>query len=81
LSALLSIGRVSSAIMEVAEPAELVQALQRIIAASQRRKVIRVGEVANALSNLIIDPTEPHFFAVDQDTLDDWMLITNGLLA
>jgi hypothetical protein len=81
LSALLSIGCVSSAIMGVAEPAELVQVLQRIIAASQRRKVLRLGEAANALSNLIIDPVEPHSFAVDQDTLDDLTLITNGLLA
>jgi hypothetical protein len=81
LSALLSIGRVSSAIMEVAEPAELVQALQLILAASHSRNVIRGGEVASALSNLMIDPTEPHFSAVDQDTLDDLTLITNGLLA
>jgi hypothetical protein len=70
-----------SAIRGAAEPAELVQALQPTMAASQRRKVIRAGEVANALSKLIIDAAVLHFFAVDQDTPAVWTLITNGLLA
>jgi hypothetical protein len=69
LPALLSIDRVSSAIIGVAEPAELIQTLQRVIAGPHHTKILCVGEVASALSNMIIDPAELHFFAVDQARL------------
>ena len=83
ISALLSIGCVSDAIMVIDNPLRLILALQRAIIASAQApgNPVALGEVASALSELIVHPPRIPFFRADQDPTDDLSLVIDGLLA
>jgi hypothetical protein len=83
ISALLSIGCVSDAIMAVDDPLPLVLTLQHVIIASAQSPdhPVLLGEVASAMARLIVDPPLIPFFQADQDPMDDLLLVLDGLLA
>jgi hypothetical protein len=83
VSALLSIGCVSDAIMAVDDPLPLVLALQHVIIASAQShdRPVLLGEVASAMARLIAHPSLTPFFQADQDPIDDLLLVFDGLLA
>ena len=76
ISALLSIGCVSDAIMTIENPLRLILALQRVIIASAQApgNPVALGEVASAVSELIVHPPTIPFFRADQDPADDLAL-------